>query len=73
MAKEQARWNLYFLTVPYVDFKHLFALDNRGVFWVTRAKDNLGYEGVGQHSEPKGNIISDELIVLTVVLLSDFE
>ncbi len=49
----------------YVDFKHLFALDTRGVFWVTRAKDNLGYETMGQQSAPKGNMISDELIVLT--------
>ena len=27
----------------YVDFGHLGDLDRRGVFWVTRAKDNMAY------------------------------
>lgn len=48
----------------YVDFKHLADLDKRGVFWVTRAKDNMAYRIVGQHSEPKGNIVSDVLVEL---------
>ena len=34
----------------YVDFRHLKALDGRGVFWVTRSKDNMVYETVGQHT-----------------------
>ena len=25
----------------YVDFKHLYHLDSRGVNWVTRSKDNM--------------------------------
>ena len=33
----------------YVDFNHLHILHERGVFWVTRAKDNMAYEIVGQH------------------------
>jgi len=49
----------------YVDFKHLCKLDERGVFWVTRAKDKMLYETVGQHSTPKNNIIRDEVIKLT--------
>jgi len=49
----------------YVDFKHLNILNKRGVFWVTRSKDNMLYEAVGQHSKPKGTIIKDELIKLT--------
>ena len=49
----------------YVDFGHLASLSGRGVFWVTRAKDNMRYETVGQHSAPKGRIYRDELIVLT--------
>jgi hypothetical protein len=49
----------------YVDFKHLYALMLRGVFWVTRAKDNMQYEVVGQHSKPSGNIIRDVKIRLT--------
>ena len=28
----------------YVDFEHLRDLDQRGAFWVTRAKDNMAYE-----------------------------
>jgi len=43
----------------YIDFEHLHALTRRGVFWVTRAKDNVHYEIVGQHTEPKGLIIRD--------------
>jgi len=49
----------------YVDFKHLRNLSERGVFWVTRAKDNMKYEVVGQHSVPDGNIIRDENVALT--------
>lgn len=43
----------------YIDFGHLFALTKRRVFWVTRAKGNVHYEIVGQHSEAKGGIIRD--------------
>ena len=43
----------------YVDFKHLHGLNRRGVFWVTRAKVNMQYKVMGQHSAPKGNIIKD--------------
>jgi len=48
----------------YIDFKHLNQLDNRGVFWVSRMKDNMAYEIVGQQSEPQKNIISDLRIKL---------
>jgi hypothetical protein len=43
----------------YVGFKHLYLLTKRGVFWVTRAKDNMQYEVVGQHRKTKGSIIRD--------------
>jgi hypothetical protein len=49
----------------YVDFEHLEDLDQRGVFWVTRAKDNLAYKVVEKRScckDPK--ILKDEIIVL---------
>jgi len=49
----------------YIDFKHLSHLDSRGVFWVTRSKDNMNYKVMGQQTEPKGNIIKDELVLLT--------
>lgn len=32
----------------YVDFNHLYRLQQRGVIWVTRAKDNMNYEIMGQ-------------------------
>ena len=51
----------------YVDFKHLYELFLRGVFWISRAKTNMKYEVVGQHSAVKGNILRDEVIKLTGV------
>jgi len=48
----------------YVGFEHLHTLTERGVFWVTRAKEKMRYEIVGQHSEPGGNIIRDVDITL---------
>jgi hypothetical protein len=49
----------------YVGYEHLCSLTRRGVFWVTRAKENTQYEVVGQHSEPKGQIVRDVYIRLT--------
>jgi hypothetical protein len=49
----------------YVGYEHLYKLTGRGVFWVTRAKENISYEVVGQHSEPNGQIIRDVYIKLT--------
>jgi len=49
----------------YLDFKHLLHLHERGVFWVTRAKDNMDYNVVENrrlNGHPK--ILSDEIIVL---------
>jgi hypothetical protein len=50
----------------YVDFGHLRDLDERGVFWVTRAKQNMVYEVVRKmpvSKDPK--ILRDEVIVLS--------
>jgi len=49
----------------YVDFAHLFDLCLRGVFWVTRAKDNLQYR-VMRRVQPGrvGNLLRDDLIQL---------
>jgi hypothetical protein len=49
----------------YVDFEHLNRLTERGVFWVTRAKDNMAYETMGQHTLPRDNILLDASIQLT--------
>jgi hypothetical protein len=49
----------------YVDFGHLRDLDERGVFWVTRAKDNLAYAVVKTMPKSKDEkILRDEIIVL---------
>jgi len=49
----------------YIKFRFLYNLTKRGVFWVSRAKDNMLYKTVGQHSVPKGKILRDERIKLT--------
>jgi hypothetical protein len=49
----------------YVDFAHLFDLLRRGIFWVTRAKDNLQCRVVKRRQwRRKGNILRDDLIIL---------
>jgi hypothetical protein len=47
----------------YVDFSHLFALFERGVFWVTRAKENMAYDVVKTRSV-SGKVVRDELVTL---------
>jgi len=50
----------------YVDFGHLRDLDERGVFWVTRAKDNMAYEVVKKMPKSKDQkILKDEIIMLS--------
>ena len=49
----------------YVHFAHLWALTGRGVFWVTRAKDNLVLKVKKRrpaHADPR--ILRDDLVVL---------
>jgi hypothetical protein len=49
----------------YVDFGHLRDLDARGVWWVTRAKDNMNYEVAAKLPTLQGgNILKDELVLL---------
>jgi len=48
-----------------VDFEHLYDLDARGVFWVTRAKDNLRYRCVKRRiKRAEGRVLRDDEIVL---------
>jgi hypothetical protein len=56
----------------YLDFAHLFDLLQRGVFWVTRAKENMACEVL--HTLPvAGRILRDEIIALhNVTALSDY-
>jgi hypothetical protein len=51
----------------YVDFGHLHELTVRGVWWVTRAKDNMQYRVIEQlKTTDNPRILFDELIALTV-------
>lgn len=50
----------------YVDFVHLYDLNERGVWWVSRAKDNLQFRVVRRRRVPAGGkILADEEIVLS--------
>lgn len=49
----------------YVDFSHLFDLFKRGIFWVTRAKNNMQFRVVKRRQwRRKGRILRDDLIAL---------
>ena len=49
----------------YINFLHLFALAQRGVFWVTRAKDNMSYHVCKKLlKKPTDKILRDDLITL---------
>jgi hypothetical protein len=51
----------------YVDFAHLFDLHQRGIWWVTRAKDGLRYRVLQKQPKSKdSHILRDERIELTV-------
>ena len=51
----------------YVDFVHLSELTERGVNWVTRAKDNLQYKVIQRlQTTENPRILKDEIIELTV-------
>lgn len=50
----------------YIDFEHLHELTVRGVFWVSRAKDNLQYRVVERlQTTDNPRILRDEIIELT--------
>ena len=52
----------------YINFRHLFNLHQRGVFWVTRAKDNMSYrvrKKLQHKRKPGSKIIRDDLVILT--------
>lgn len=49
----------------YVHFGHLHELSRRGVFWVSRAKDNMAYRVRKKLlRKPTGKILRDDLILL---------
>ena len=48
----------------YVDFDHLSDLDVRGVWWVTRAKDNMKYRAVKNLTRGHDDILKDQIVAL---------
>lgn len=48
----------------FVDFEHLRDLDERGLFWVTRAKENMACTVARRLSQPEGKILRDEAVIL---------
>jgi Transposase DDE domain/Domain of unknown function (DUF4372) len=48
----------------YVDFDHLSDLDARGVWWVTRAKDNMKYRAVKNLTLGHDGILKDQIVAL---------
>lgn len=50
----------------YVDFEHLRDLNGRGVYWVTRAKDNMKYRAVKNLAKNKANISKDQIVCLKI-------
>jgi len=50
----------------YVDFGHLYELTERGVFWVTRAKEHFAYRVVRRRLKKRdGHILRDDEVVAT--------
>ena len=47
----------------YVDFSHLNDLTKRGVFWVSRAKDNIAYT-IKKRNKTSGSVLKDHLVCL---------
>jgi hypothetical protein len=49
----------------YVKFQWLYSLKQRGLYFVTRAKDNMNYEVIGQHevNSRKGLLADEEVVV----------
>lgn len=48
----------------YVDYYHLSDLNARGVWWVTRAKDNFKYHVVKHLTKGHGGIVKDQIVSL---------
>lgn len=48
----------------YVDFLHLLDLATRGVWWVTRAKDNMKWRAIKNLTKGHSNIIKDQIVAL---------
>jgi hypothetical protein len=58
--------SIYCFDKGYIDYAWLATIEKSKAFFVTRAKDNIKYQVIGQHGAPKNNnVISDDIIALT--------
>jgi hypothetical protein len=58
--------SIYCFDKGYLDFGWFRRIKETKSYFVTRAKDNLNYEVIGQHNEPnKKGVLSDEIIALS--------
>lgn len=49
--------------MAYIDYSHLSDLSGRGVFWVSRAKDNMKFRCYRKLlAKPKGRILRDDIV-----------
>jgi len=57
--------SIYCMDKGYIDFDFLRQINDDHAFFVTRAKDNMNYRLIGQHSEAnKKGVVADELVEL---------
>jgi hypothetical protein len=64
--QQYSRGTILIMDKGFLDFRWFYRLDQGGVFFVTRIKDDTAYEVVQQRPvAPGGQILSDELIRLT--------
>ena len=50
--------------MAYIDYEHLYSLDQRGVYWVSRVKESLRLRCVKKLlKQPVGNILRDDLVI----------
>jgi hypothetical protein len=66
VCRDIGRGEIVLFDEAYVDFDHLFELDQRGVSWVTPAKDNMKFRCVKRRIRKRQrNILRDDMVVLT--------
>ena len=57
--------SIYCMDKGYLDYAFLRQINDDKAFFVTRAKDNMDYRLIGQHSEAnKKGVVADELVEL---------
>lgn len=51
--------------MAYIDYKHLYTLTERGVFWVSRVKESMQFRCVKRLlKKPAGRILRDDIVIV---------